>query len=49
VIPAPSTGRSRAADEALGKLPMPAFAGIQLGAPSIKGAAGFLIADIAVN
>jgi hypothetical protein len=38
-----------AADSALGNIPMPAFAGIQLGAPSLKGAAGFLIADIAVN
>ncbi|CAN5211433.1 hypothetical protein BH11MYX1_BH11MYX1_31690 [soil metagenome] len=38
-----------AADSALGNLPMPAFAGIQLGAPAIKGAAGYLIADIAVN
>jgi hypothetical protein len=38
-----------AADDALGNLPMPAFAGIQLGAPAIKGAEGYLIADIAVN
>jgi hypothetical protein len=37
------------ADEALGKLPMPAVAGIQLGAPAITGTAGYLIADIAVQ
>jgi Glucodextranase, domain B len=36
-------------DDALSNLPMPAFAGIQLGAPAIKGAAGFVVADIAVN
>ena len=38
-----------AADSALGNLPMPAFAGIQLGAPAIKGTAGYLIADIALE
>lgn len=38
-----------AADSALGNLPMPAFAGIQLGAPAIKGSAGYLIADIALD
>ncbi|MEO6772263.1 MAG: hypothetical protein ABI467_04485 [Kofleriaceae bacterium] len=37
------------ADEALGKLPMPAVAGIQLGAPAITGASGYLIADLAVK
>jgi hypothetical protein len=37
------------ADEALGKLPMPAVAGVQLGAPAMTGAAGYLIADIAVQ
>ena len=37
------------ADEALGKLPMPAVAGVQLGAPAVTGAAGYLIADIAVQ
>ncbi len=38
-----------AADSALGNLPMPAFAGLQLGAPAIKGTAGYLIADIGIE
>jgi len=42
-------GVGGAADSALGNLPMPAFAGIQLGAPAIKGTAGYLIADIALE
>ena len=37
------------ANDALGKLPMPAIAGIQLGAPTISGNSGFLVADIALN
>ncbi|HEY0250041.1 MAG TPA: hypothetical protein VGC41_00860, partial [Kofleriaceae bacterium] len=37
------------ADDALAKLPMPAIAGVQLGAPSVKGTSGFLLADIAVE
>jgi len=37
------------ADEALGKLPMPAFAGVQLGTPAVTGASGYVIADIAVQ
>jgi hypothetical protein len=36
------------ADDALGKLPMPTIAGIQLGAPTIEAAAGFVVADIPV-
>ncbi len=38
-----------AADSALGTLPMPALAGLQLGAPAITGTAGYLIADVAVQ
>ena len=37
------------ADEALGKLPMPAIAGVQLGTPAVTGASGYVIADIAVQ
>ncbi|MFT3697995.1 MAG: hypothetical protein QM831_32945 [Kofleriaceae bacterium] len=37
------------ADDALGKLPMPAIAGVQLGAPALKGTAGFLVADMSVQ
>ena len=37
------------ANEALGKLPMPAIAGVQLGAPTIGAKSGFLVADIALN
>lgn len=37
------------ADEALGKLPMPAIAGVQLGTPAVTGAAGYVIADLAVE
>ncbi len=36
------------ADDALGKLPMPTIAGIQLGAPTIEAATGFVLADIPV-
>lgn len=37
------------ADDALAKLPMPAIAGVQLGAPLLSGSAGFLVADLAVE
>ena len=37
------------ANEALAKLPMPAIAGIQLGAPTVGAKGGFLVADIAVD
>ena len=37
------------ANEALGKLPMPAFGGIHLGAPAISGVAGYVVADIALQ
>ena len=36
------------ADDALSKLPMPTIAGIQLGAPTIEAATGFVLADIPV-
>lgn len=36
------------ADDALGKLPMPTIAGIQLGAPTVQAANGFVVADIPV-
>jgi hypothetical protein len=36
------------ADDALGKLPMPTIAGIQLGAPTVEAATGFVVADIPV-
>jgi hypothetical protein len=36
------------ADEALSNLPMPTIAGIQLGAPTIEAATGFVLADIPV-
>lgn len=35
-----------AASDALAKLPMPSFAGFQLGAPTIEGRDGFVIADL---
>ena len=34
------------ADDALGKIPMPAIAGIQLGAPTVQGNAGYLVMDV---
>ena len=34
------------ADDALGKIPMPAIAGIQLGAPTVQGNAGDLVMDV---
>ncbi len=34
------------ADDALGKIPMPAIAGIQLGAPTVEGNAGYLVMDV---
>jgi hypothetical protein len=36
------------ADDALGKLPMPTLAGIQLGAPTLNATTGFVLADIPV-
>ncbi len=37
------------ADAALAKLPMPAVAGIELGAPAVEGRDGFVFADISVQ
>lgn len=37
------------ADDALAKLPLPQIAGVQLGAPTISGINGFLVADIPLN
>ena len=34
------------ADDALAKLPMPAIAGIQLGAPTVQGNAGYVVLDV---
>ncbi len=34
------------ADDALAKLPMPAVAGIQLGAPTVQGDAGYVVLDV---
>ncbi|MGN6105285.1 MAG: hypothetical protein ACTHU0_09295 [Kofleriaceae bacterium] len=34
------------ASDALGKLPMPAVGGVQLGAPTVEGRDGFLVADV---
>ena len=34
------------ADDALGKLPMPNIAGIQLGAPTVEGNAGYVVLDV---
>ncbi len=34
------------ADDALAKLPMPAIAGIQLGAPTVEGNAGYVVLDV---
>ena len=36
------------ANTALGKLPLPGFGGIELGAPTITGQVGYVVADIAV-
>jgi hypothetical protein len=36
------------ADDALSKIPMPTIAGIQLGAPTVEAANGFVVADIPV-
>jgi hypothetical protein len=36
------------ADDALGNLPMPTIANIQLGAPTIEATTGFVVADIPV-
>ncbi|MBA3395040.1 MAG: hypothetical protein H0T89_20505 [Deltaproteobacteria bacterium] len=33
-------------DDAIGKLPMPAVAGIQLGAPTVQGDAGYVVLDV---
>jgi hypothetical protein len=37
------------ASDALGKLPLPAVGGIQLGAPAVSAVDGFIVADIGVN
>lgn len=37
------------AGEALGKLPMPSIAGLQLGTPTVGAASNFVVADIPVN
>jgi len=37
------------ADDALGKIPMPAIAGVQLGAPTVQGNAGYLVLDVGAN
>lgn len=34
------------ADDALGKIPMPVIAGIQLGAPTVEGNAGYVVMDV---
>lgn len=37
------------ADDALGKLPMPEIAGIQIGAPTVQGNAGYVVLDVGAN
>jgi hypothetical protein len=37
------------ASSVLSKLPLPAIAGVQLGAPTVTGAPGYLVADIPLN
>jgi hypothetical protein len=37
------------ASSALAKLPLPAIAGVQLGAPTVTGAPGYLVADVPLN
>ena len=37
------------ASTALGKLPLPAIAGVQLGAPTVTGAPGYLVADVPLD
>jgi len=37
------------ASAALAKLPLPAIAGVQLGAPTVTGAPGYLVADVPLN
>ncbi|HEY1812329.1 MAG TPA: hypothetical protein VGG74_08215 [Kofleriaceae bacterium] len=37
------------ASSALSKLPLPAIAGVQLGAPTVTGAPGYLVADVPLN
>ncbi|MGE5181718.1 MAG: hypothetical protein ACM31C_06635 [Acidobacteriota bacterium] len=40
---------SQQAGDALGKLPMPAIAGVQLGAPTVDAVSNFVVADIPLN
>jgi hypothetical protein len=37
------------ADDALGKLPMPQVAGIQLTAPTVTGKDGYVVLDVGTN